>query len=344
MSDATAKVELGRSPLTSPRALFSSTLFHILLLATASAVAVGLALPGGDAEPKALRGDFGPVDNRAKEPSKAAGGGPGELGGEVPIESVRIAADGRAERGAARDAAADALLAEALPAPTAAAPDQRALPGPMLTGPGVLPGPGAGGGGGSGGGSGGGVGKGVGPGTEFFGAREQATSFVYLIDRSGSMADHAALDVAKRELLASLTQLPPDVQVGVILYNQATVTIPDPTGRPGLMPATAANKARIRSLLARIDPNDNTDQMVALRAALALHPEVIFFLTDAQGMTHHDAESIADEAGSTRIQCIEFGIGPDPGVSNPLRKLAIATNGSYRYIDVQNFPSHGLAR
>jgi hypothetical protein len=324
--------------------MFGSTIFHVVVLGVASLVAVGLALPRADEEPRALRGEFGPADNRAKEPSRSAGGGPGELGGEAPLESVRIAADGRAERGAARDAEADALLAEALPAPTAADPNERALPGPLLTGPGVLPGPGAGGGGGSGGGSGGGVGKGVGPGTEFFGAREQATSFVYLIDRSGSMADHAALDVAKRELIASLTQLPPDVKVGVILYNQATVVLPDATGRPGMMPANAANKARLRSLLARIDPNDNTDQMVALRRALDLHPEVVFFLTDAQGMTNHDAESIADEAGPTRIQCIEFGIGPDPGISNPLRKLAIATNGSYRYIDVQNFPATRVTR
>src|SRR5918993_522688 len=86
--------------------------------------------------------------------------------------------------------------------------DPRSLPGPQSGGVGVLPGPGLGGGGGSGGGSGGGVGRGVGPGTEFFGARERAGSFAYVIDCSGSMATRNALDVAKRELLGSLGQLP----------------------------------------------------------------------------------------------------------------------------------------
>ena len=68
---------------------------------------------------------------------------------------------------------------------------QRALPGPQTTGQGLIPGSGSGGGGGAGGGSGGGAGRGIGPGTQFFGARDHAHSFAYVIDCSGSMASHA---------------------------------------------------------------------------------------------------------------------------------------------------------
>ena len=38
-----------------------------------------------------------------------------------------------------------------------------------------------------------------------------------------------------------------------------------------------------------------------------------------------------------RIQCIEFGRGTDIGGSGPLRRLASATGGTYRYIDVIKF-------
>ena len=44
-------------------------------------------------------------------------------------------------------------------------------------------------------------------------------------------------------------------------------------------------------------------------------------------------------AGSTRVQAIEFGGGPNPRTTGPLESLAIATGGSYRYIDVLRYNS-----
>jgi hypothetical protein len=56
-------------------------------------------------------------------------------------------------------------------------------------------------------------------------------------------------------------------------------------------------------------------------------------------MTDREAELLIEAAGRIRIQAIEFGIGPDTGLSVPLRTLANATGGSYRYINVMTFPS-----
>jgi hypothetical protein len=78
--------------------------------------------------------------------------------------------------------------------------------------------------------------------------------------------------------------------------------------------------------------------MSALRAALVLKPEVIFFLTDADLMTNGDVNEILAEAGSTRIQAVEFGRGVNLGERTPLRRLATTTGGSYLYIDVSQFP------
>jgi hypothetical protein len=325
----------GRSPLTDPRSLGSSLVFHLVLLAVASVAALSVAVPAVPELPRTLHGEIDAVDNRA---AKDGGGGAGELGGEGLMEALP-AANGLEARGEGLDPAADALLAEILPT-TSSDAAERALPGPQTSGLGVVPGPGLGGGGGSGGGSGGGVGRGVGPGTEFFGARERAGSYTYVIDCSGSMATRRALDVAKRELLASLKQLPPDASFGVVFYNLHATTLSDQNGGQGLMAATAVNKDRVRTQLDTIVPDGGTDHMVALREALKRRPEVIFFLTDADLMTNSDVNDILAESGKTRIQAIEFGRGPDLGASGPLRRLAASTGGSYRYLDVTTFPKN----
>ena len=212
------------------------------------------------------------------------------------------------------------------------------MPGPQTTGMGLVPGSGLGGGGGSGGGSGGGIGRGIGPGTEFFGAREHGRSFAYVIDCSGSMATRSSLEVAKRELLSSLNVLPPDARFSVIFYNLKVRVFTDPGGQQGLMPATSANKARVQDQLRTVAPDGGTDHMLALRTALGLKPEVIFFLTDADLMSNNDVNEILAEAGGTRIQAVEFGRGSDLGMETPLRRLATTTGGTYRYIDVTTFP------
>ncbi len=330
---------IGRSPLTDVRALGSSFLFHALLLLAASLAVLSRAGRDDGDRALALRGDLGPVDNRAAY--EDGGGGAGELGGRLRPDELRIAADGPSATARAGQDAADALLSEVLPAPSAADRADRSRPGPIDLGVGLLPGPSTGGGGGSGGGSGGGVGQGVGPGTEFFGARETAASFGYVIDCSGSMANRNAHSVAKRELLASLGQLPPDARFGVVFYNERPAPFLDPAGNPKLMAASAANKERLATKLASMPPDGGTNHVSALRAGLAMKPEVIFFLTDADLMSLREAEQLLAESKGTRIQAVEFGIGPDSGASVPLRSLSEGSGGSYRYIDVMSFPRAG---
>ncbi|MGA2706027.1 MAG: VWA domain-containing protein [Isosphaeraceae bacterium] len=330
------QLHLGETPLTDPRALGSSALVHLLLIAVASLTILNVSIARVPEASGTLRGELEPVDNRADKGKVAGSGGgsPGEIGGLGSIAFVAPAA-GANPQGPGLDPAADALLNEILPS-TAQQPSealQRALPGPQTTGVGLIPGSGLGGGG-----SGGGIGRGIGPGTEFFGAREHGHSFAYVIDCSGSMALRSSLEVAKRELLASLNQLPPDARFSVIFYNERARVFADPSGQQGLMPATTANKVQVQSQLQRVTPDGDTDHMVALRTALGLKPEVIFFLTDSRDMDDKHVNAILAEAQGTRIQAVEFGSGTDLGMQRPLRRLATTTGGTYRYIDVTGFP------
>ncbi len=336
-------VRFGATPLTDPRSLVGSAVFHVCLLLVVSLKILNAALPQTvPASTKALYAEVDPVDNRAerfpRRPGEG-GGSPGEIGGTSTLPFIPVD-NGKDSQNATRDPAAETLLAEILPSslPRPHETSQRALPGPQTAGQGIIPGSGSGGGGGEGGGSGGGVGRSIGPGTEFFGARDHAHSFAYVIDCSGSMVTRNSLEVAKRELLGSVSQLPPDAQFAVIFYNSQARTLSDSQGHQGLMAATASNKARMQTQLAAIPPFGGTNHMLALRKALEFKPEVVFFLTDAEDMTRADADEILNEVRSTRIQAVEFGSGTDLGQRSALARLAAKTGGTYRYIDVSQFP------
>ena len=100
---------------------------------------------------------------------------------------------------------------------------------------------------------------------EFFELRDRARSVVYAIDCSGSMATRNALDVAKREVLTSLSRLPPNARFAVIFYNLKARTLRDDQGHEGLMTATAANRKRVQSQVAEVAPDGGTDHLTALR-------------------------------------------------------------------------------
>lgn len=328
----TGKVRLGRSPLTDPRALISSFLIHATFLAVASAIALrAVATRTDPPAPRTMHTELDPIDNRA--PDAAGGGGTGDPDGAQ--------ADVTAGRGlpapSTRDPAADALLAEILPTRPSADSTPQALPGPSTSGLGLPTGSSPGDGGGQGGGSGGGIGSTTGPGTEFFGMRDRGGSFAYVIDCSGSMTTRSSLEVAKRELLKSLARIPPEARFAVVFYNLDAKVFTDPSGRPGLMAATPANKDRVRGLLATVEPSGLTDHMLGLRAALALRPEVIFFLTDADLMTRQEVALLLGQVGKTRIQAVEFGLTGGLAGNAALRSLAKSTGGTYRYINVNDF-------
>lgn len=328
---ASTGVKLRRSPLTDPRALVLSLVVHALLLVMASVLAFRVSAPrdeqGGG---RTMQGELEATDNRAK-PDEA--GGTGEPEGR--------AADLSAEPGLpappSSDPAADALLSELLPTREAAEIPPQTLPGPSTSGLGMLEGTGSGEGAGMGGGPTSGGPKGAGPGTEFFGVRDRGGSFAYVIDCSGSMTARGSLEVAKGELLSSLGRLSPDARFAVVFYNLEAKIFSDQAGRSGMMTATPSNKARVRTLLSGVQADGGTDHMQALRAAFAMHPEVIFFLTDADLMTRQDVAELVSQAGKTRIQAVEFGQVTGLGGSAPLKLLARQTGGTYRYIDVNTF-------
>lgn len=174
--------------------------------------------------------------------------------------------------------------------------------------------------------------------TRVFGLEGTGTKFVYLFDRSISMAGRP-LAAAKSQLVGSLELLRPVNQFQILFFNHR-LTVFDATGGQGRVAfASQDNKSRAEHFVSRINADGGTDRYAGLEHAADLAPDVLFFLTDADDpMTAYELNKSIEwfQRSATAVQAIEFGRGPSQGRRNFLMELADATGGGYRYVDTVN--------
>ena len=82
-----------------------------------------------------------------------------------------------------------------------------------------------------------------------------------------------------------------------------------------------------------------TEHESALKLALRMGPDVIFFLTDARVPRLSEGElrelQVRATSSGTTVHCIEFGSDREAPTDSFLIDLAKMNQGQYRYIDVQ---------
>jgi len=85
----------------------------------------------------------------------------------------------------------------------------------------------------------------------------------------------------------------------------------------------------------------NTRHDDALKEAIRLRPDVIFFLTDGDDpkLSRSDLDRIQQMAGGITIHAIEFGTGPKRGAKSFLAVLAEENRGKYAYVDILHYAS-----
>lgn len=261
--------------------------------------------------------------------------------------------EGEAEAAANRQASAattnanppslESLLSDQPPVdPTAALPAAMNIIGPAAEGGGV-------GHAGSAGDGPRGVGAGMGSGGKatatLFGLKGEGNKFVYVFDRSGSMGGSGrnALSVAKAELTASLNSLDQVHQFQIIFYNEKPLIF-NPSGQPGRLAfATEQNKERARRFIGGVTSDGTTRHEEALKMAISLQPDVIFFLTDADEprLSAREMEQVRRWAAGITINAVEFGLGPKSGGENFLMRLARENGGQYAYVDISRAGAAG---
>jgi hypothetical protein len=177
--------------------------------------------------------------------------------------------------------------------------------------------------------------------TKVFGIEGEGRRFVYVFDRSDSMnGDNGRpFAVAKAELKKSLDSLNEAHEFQIIFYNDAPLALGgSDSNSPRMMLGSAHQKEIATDFVRDIEATGGTQHLRALRMALNLNADVIFFLTDADkpALRTRDIDDLQNRASrsSTAIHAIQFGQGPNQNSGNWIEVLATGTAGKYRYINV----------
>lgn len=196
------------------------------------------------------------------------------------------------------------------------------------------------------------VGEGGGPEatTMFFGVSGSGRKFVYVFDRSDSMNanDGAPLRSAKREILRSLGNLRDAQSFQIIFYNHRASFF-QPAGQSfWLLSASDSMKRRAETFVRAIDAFGGTEHFDALKMAIKLEPDVIFFLTDARipRLNRRQLDEIRGrcQRGGTTIHAIEFGNDLAAPSDSFLQVLAAENGGEYRYLNVDALANEPAAQ
>jgi hypothetical protein len=180
--------------------------------------------------------------------------------------------------------------------------------------------------------------------TSVFGIEGEGSRFLYVFDRSDSMngEEGRPFRTAKSELLTSLESLGPTHQFQIIFYNDTPLPYGGMSERgPQILRGDEQSKENAQRFVKNMVAVGGTQHIDAMRMALAMSPDVIFFLTDADypEPSSRDIESIlvrASRAGTT-IHTIQFGSGPNQDDGGWIRRIAEGTLGKYRYVNVAEF-------
>jgi hypothetical protein len=179
--------------------------------------------------------------------------------------------------------------------------------------------------------------------TSVFGIKGRGSKFVYVFDRSASMSgfEGRPLRAAKRELVASLQSLRGVHQFQIIFYNQNPALMTLSRGQaPKLFFADDEGKQLAENFVRGVVADGGTRHLEALKLALQMRPDVIFFLTDADEprLTNSELAQIRQLNHGTVINAVEYGAGPSFGERTFLQQLAEQNDGQHRYVDVTELP------
>jgi hypothetical protein len=182
-----------------------------------------------------------------------------------------------------------------------------------------------------------------------FGITGNGNRIVYVVDRSDSMNGNGGrpLLAAKRQLIESLGALKPSQFFQFVLYNDQARPYQNSAaaGAVQMIQAEPAAIASARAYIESVSAFGGTNHSDALRLALRMRPDIIFFLTDGliPSLSIRELDEIARIANSygTTIHGIEFGTSPTADPSSFVPRLAANCGGKYRYFDVTEFSATG---
>ncbi len=160
---------------------------------------------------------------------------------------------------------------------------------------------------------------------DFLGVRLEGTSFVFVVDRSGSMRGQRFVR-AKNELRRTIASLHSDQSYYVIFFSDGPLPMP----ARDLVSPTPENLRLLEKWLRRVDCGGDTNPLAALELAIALRPHAIYMLSDGE-FDPRIPKAIAARQGSQPVPIHTIGFVSREG-EPMLRELAADSGGSYRFV------------
>lgn len=169
----------------------------------------------------------------------------------------------------------------------------------------------------------------------FFAISTKAKKVVFVLDASSSMGQSDAWNAARREVAASLASMAPETRCKCIVYaGQPRLLLP---ARTDWLDPTA-DRGAVVAALEQLAPEGRTEHGPALRMALALQPDAIYFLTDADDLTQeHVRLVLLLNREQIPIYAVELTQRHRGQAGMPMQVLARRWNGEYRAIDLASW-------
>jgi hypothetical protein len=170
----------------------------------------------------------------------------------------------------------------------------------------------------------------------YYGLPVYGSRIVFIADYSGSMQG-VKMDAAKRELIATIAQLPDGVRFNVIAFNSEVI----PWKRE-LQTVSPQSRKEAMAFVGSGQAAAMTASFTALNAGLLQDCDAIYFLTDGEPTVGQITKPDAIIAAISRtnrvrratINCIGIGVGGQGGAFDVfLSDLAAKNFGAYRKIN-----------
>ena len=178
----------------------------------------------------------------------------------------------------------------------------------------------------------------------FAGTSGTGKRVVFVVDASAVMGGgrQTPLSHARKELAFSFQDLNATQRFQVVYFNETTNTLPTEE-TDLLISVSPSNLKRSHAFLETVKGTGRGDPKVALLKAIALKPDLIFFLSDenAVQLTTDQIESVKREADAIPIHGVEIGNGMEPDQPTAIKTLAAVCRGQFQWV---NASLHGLAR
>lgn len=175
------------------------------------------------------------------------------------------------------------------------------------------------------------------PTLQFFGLKDAGKNVVFVLDYSGSMLDHA--DFLRAEAQAAIADLPPTSSFAIIVFrgeDEKPIIVTGKTLQIATNDAKKETTTAMNNLFARGFNDGRLEPFnTALKQALKLQPDVIYFLTDGRWDPRlADEIQKANPKLRTRINTIAF-VKKDEDYQKQLKELAEKNGGSFRFVPLE---------